>query len=107
MGRAKKSIVETFSRVYAEASPEEQAALRVWMRNNIRPQKELRVDVAKARPFEKDSVEARDRRMLEFPPSMSHREVAKLLQTEGWFSPKTTVYYIEYRVRRVREKGAF
>jgi hypothetical protein len=42
--------------------------------------------------------------MLEFPPSMSHREVAKLLQTEGWFSPKTTVYYIEYRVTRVREK---
>ena len=43
--------------------------------------------------------------MLEFPPSMSHREVAKLLQAEGWFSPKTTVYYIEYRVRRLREKG--
>ena len=56
------------------------------------------MDVAKARRFEKDSVEARDRRMLEFPPSMSHREVAKLLQAEGWFSPKTTVYYIEYRV---------
>jgi hypothetical protein len=36
---------------------------------------------------------------------MSHREVAKLLQAEGWFSPKTTVYYIEYRVRRLREKG--
>jgi hypothetical protein len=75
------------------------------MRNIIRPQKEPRVDVAKARRFEKDSVEARYRRMLEFPPSMSHREVAKLLQAEGWFSPKTTVYYIEYRVRRLREKG--
>ena len=42
--------------------------------------------------------------ILEFPLSMSHREVAKLLQAEGWFSPKTTVYYIEYRVRRLREK---
>ena len=63
------------------------------------------MDVAKARRFEKDSVEARDRRMLEFPPSISHREVAKLLQAEGWFSPKTTVYCIEYRVRRLREKG--
>ena len=105
MSRAKKSIVEAFSRGYEAASPDEQAALRVWMRNIIRPQKEPRVDVAKARRFEKDSIEARDRRMLEFPPSMSHREVAKLLQAEGWFSPKTTVYYIEYRVRRLREKG--
>jgi hypothetical protein len=102
---ANQSIVETFSCAYAAASPAEQAALRVWMRNIIRPQKEPRVDVAKARRFEKDTVEARDRRMLEFPPSMSHREVAKLLQAEGWFSPKTTVYYIEYRVRRLREKG--
>jgi hypothetical protein len=104
VSRPKKSIVDTFSRAYSSASPDEQAALRVWMRNIIRPQKEPRVDVAKARRFEKDTVEARDRRMLEFPPSMSHREVAKLLQAEGWFSPKTTVYYIEYRVRRLREK---
>ena len=36
---------------------------------------------------------------------MSPREVAKILQAEGWFSLKTTVYYIEYRVRRLREKG--
>ena len=36
---------------------------------------------------------------------MSHREVAKLLQAEGWFSPKTTVYYIEFRIRSLREKG--
>jgi hypothetical protein len=43
--------------------------------------------------------------MLEFPLSMSHREVAKLLQAEGWFSPKTTLYHIEFRVRRLREKG--
>jgi hypothetical protein len=105
VSRAKKSIVETFSHAYAAASPDDQAALRVWMRNIIRPQKEPRVDVAKARRFEKDTVEARDRRMLEFPPSMSHREVAKLLQAEGWFSPKTTVYYLEYRVWRLREKG--
>jgi hypothetical protein len=104
VSRAKTSIVEAFSRSYEAASPDEQAALRGRMRNIIRPQKEPRVDVAKARRFEKDSIEARIRRMLEFPPSMSHREVAKLLQAEGWFSPKTTVYYIEYRVRRLREK---
>jgi hypothetical protein len=104
VSRPKKSIVDTFSRAYSSASPDEQAALRVWMRNIIRPQKEPRVDVAKARRFEKDTVEARDRRMLELPLSMSHREVAQFLQAEGWFSPKTTVYYIEYRVRRLREK---
>ena len=105
VSRAKKSIVKTFSRAYSSASPDEQAALRVWMRNIIRPQEEPRVDVAKAKRFEKDSVEARNRRILEFPVSISHREVAKALQAEGWFSLKTTVYYIEYRVRRLREKG--
>ena len=51
-----------------------------------------------------DTVEARNRRILEFPVSMSHIEVAKALQAQGWFSLKTTVYYIEYRVRRLREK---
>ena len=75
------------------------------MRDIIRPQKKPRVDVAKARRFEKDSVEARNRRILEFPISTSNREVAKTLQAEGYFSPKTTVYYIEYRVRRLRERG--
>ena len=74
------------------------------MRDIIHPQKKPRVDIAKARRFEKDSVEARNRRILEFPLSMSHREIAKTLQAEGYFSLKTTVYYIEYRVRRLREK---
>ena len=105
VSRAKKSIVETFSRAYSSASPDEQALLRVWMRDIIRPQKKPRVDVAKARRFEKDSVEARNRRILEFPVSMSHREVANALQAEGYFSLKTTVYYIDYRVRRLRERG--
>jgi hypothetical protein len=86
----KNPLVEKFSRAYAAASPDEQAALRVWTRNIICPQKEPRVDVAKARKFEKDSVETRDRRIiLEFPLSMSPREVAKILQADGWFSLKT------------------
>jgi hypothetical protein len=42
VNRAKKSIVETFSRAYEAASPEEQAALRVWMRDVILPQKKPR-----------------------------------------------------------------
>jgi hypothetical protein len=102
--KRKKSLVETFSRAYSSASQDEQAALRVWMRDIIHPQKKPRIDIAKARRFEKDSVEARNRRILEFPLSMSHREIAKTLQAEGYFSLKTTVYYIEYRVRRLREK---
>jgi hypothetical protein len=45
-------LVKTFSRAYEAASPEDQAAFWLWMPNIIRPQKELRVDVAKARKFE-------------------------------------------------------
>jgi hypothetical protein len=52
-----------------------------------------RVNVAKARRFEKDSIEARDRRILEFPLSVSHREIAKTLQAKGFLvrkRPSTT-----------------
>jgi hypothetical protein len=28
-----------------------------------------------------------------------------MLKAEGWYSSKTTRYYIEYRVRRLRGKG--
>ncbi len=69
------------------------------------PRKNLALMSQKLEDSKRTRVEARDRRILELPLSMSHREVAKLLQAEGWFSSKTTAYYIEYRVRRVREKG--
>ena len=36
---ANQSIVETFSRAYAAANPEEQAALRVWKRDIVLPEK--------------------------------------------------------------------
>ena len=36
---------------------------------------------------------------------MSSKTVAKTLKAEGWYGPKTTVYYIEYRVRRLRERS--
>jgi hypothetical protein len=101
---SRKNPVESFSRAYAAASPDEQAALRVWMRNMVLPQKERRRDVAKARRSEKDRIEAGDRRILEFPPSTSPRTVAKVLKAEGWYSPKTTTYYIEYRIRRLRAR---
>ena len=100
----KNSLVETFFRAYAAASLEEQAALRVWMRDIVLPRKEARNDLAKSRRSEKDSVAACDRCILEFPLSMSSKTVAKVLKTEGWYSPKTTIYHIEFRVRRLREK---
>ena len=36
---------------------------------------------------------------------MSPNAVAKTLKAEGWDGPKTTVYYIECRVRRLRRKS--
>jgi hypothetical protein len=102
VSRAKKSIVETFSRAYAAASPDEQAALRVWMCNIILPRKERRNDLVKSRRSEKDSI---DRRILEFPLSTSSKTVAKILKAAGWYSPKTTIYHIEFRVRRLRGKS--
>jgi hypothetical protein len=38
---------------------------------------------------------------------MRPREVAKILKAEGSYGPKTTVYYIEFRVRRLPWKRSF
>jgi hypothetical protein len=35
---------------------------------------------------------------------MSPNAVAKALIEEGWYSKKTKVYYIEFRVRRLRRE---
>ena len=75
------------------------------MRNIILPGKVRRDDLARARRTEKESVAARDRRILEFPLSKSPKEVAKALKAEGWYSKGTTVYYIGFRVRQLREKA--
>ena len=76
-------MVETFSRAYDAASPDEQAALRAWMRDIILPRKQRRKDIIKSLRSEKDSIAARDRRILEFPLSMSPNAVAKILKAEG------------------------
>ncbi len=73
------------------------------MREIVVPQREPCKDLSRSRRSEKDSVAARDQRVLEFP--QGPREVAKMLKAESWYGPKTTVYYIEFRVRRLREKG--
>jgi len=43
--------------------------------------------------------------VLEFPLSISPRAAAKILKAEGWYSPKTTIYHIEDRVRRCVERA--
>jgi hypothetical protein len=101
-----KATVDDFSRAYAAASPDEQAELRVWMRNIILPGIVRRTDLDRVRRSEKGSIEARDRRILEFPSTMSPKEVAKALRAEEWYSTKTTVYHIEHRVKRLRKKKA-
>jgi hypothetical protein len=100
-----KVTVEEFAKAYAAASPDEQAELRLWMRRIILPGKIPRTDLARAKRSEKKSIAARGRRILEFPLSMTRNAVAKALRAEGGYSPKTTVYHIEHRVRRLREKA--
>jgi hypothetical protein len=74
------------------------------MRNVVLPGDFRRSDLGRVRRNEKESVEERDRRILEFPLSMSPNAVAKALRAEGWYSKGTAVYYIGYRVRRLRAK---
>jgi hypothetical protein len=71
----------------------------------LRPLRAGNQALARAKRSEKESIVARDRRILEFPLSMTPNAVAKALRAEGWYSPKTTVYHIEHRVRRLREKA--
>jgi hypothetical protein len=74
------------------------------MREIVVPQREPTKDLAKSRRCEKDSIAARDRRILEFPFSTCSKTAAQILKAEGWYGPKTTIYYIEFRLRRLREK---
>jgi hypothetical protein len=79
-------LVAKFSRLYAEADPEEQFALRAWMRDIILGRKVRSGSMVHARRIEKRMIEACDRRILEFPLDMDAREVAKPLKREGWYA---------------------
>ena len=83
---ATNQLVARLSRLYAEAGPEDQFALRVWMRDIILGRKEGSVNMRQARWNEKRMVEACERRILEFPQDMDEREVAKELRREGWYA---------------------
>jgi hypothetical protein len=55
------------TRLYAQAAPEDQLALRVWMRDIILGREVGRANTVRARRSEKRMVEACERRILEFP----------------------------------------
>ena len=99
----KNSLVETFFRALRRSEPRgtsSVARLDAGHRSSPKRRPQQSRKVAEER---EDSVAARDRRMHEFPLSMSSKTVAKVLKTEG-YSPKTTIYHIEFRVRHLREK---
>jgi hypothetical protein len=98
-------LVAKFSRLYAEAGPEDQLALRVWMRDIILGRKVERANTVRARRSEKRMVEACERRILEFPLGRDAREVAKELKREGWYAWATDYQSIIFRIERVRAKA--
>jgi hypothetical protein len=102
---ATNQLVAKVSRLYAEAAPEDQLALRVWMRDIILGRKKGRVSMLHARRIEKRMVEACERRILEFPVGMDAREVAKELKREGWYAWATDYQSIILRIERVRAKA--
>jgi hypothetical protein len=102
---ATNQLVAKFSRLYAQAAPEDQLALRVWMRDIILGRKVGSASAVRARRMEKRMVEACERRILEFPLGMDAREVAKELKREGWYAWASDYESIVFRIKRVRAKG--
>ena len=102
---ATNQLVAKFSRLYAQAAPEDQFALRVWMRDIILGRKEGSVNTVRARRNEKRMVEACERRILEFPLDMDAREVAKELKREGWYAWASDHDGIVFRIKHVRAKA--
>ena len=95
-------LVAKFSRLYAEAAPEDQLALRVWMRDIILGRKVGSANMVHARRKEKRMTEACERRILEFPLTMDARQVAKELKREGWYAWASDYASIIFRIERVR-----
>jgi hypothetical protein len=101
---AANKLVAKFSGLYAKAAPEDQLALRVWMRDIILGRKVGSANTVRARRVEKRMIEACERRILKFPLGMDAREVAKQLKREGWYAWAKDYESIIRRIERVREK---
>ena len=95
-------LVAKVSKLYAQAAPEDQLALRVWMRDILLGRTAGTRNLAHASRLEKRSREACERRILEFPREMDARKVAEELQREGWYSGATNREYIVLRIQYVR-----
>jgi hypothetical protein len=102
---ATNQLVAKFSCLYAQAAPEDQFALRVWMRDIILGRKVGSANPVRARRIEKRIVGACERRILEFPRDMDAREVAKELKREGWYAWASDYRSIILRIKRVRAKA--
>jgi hypothetical protein len=105
VNRATNQLVAKVSRLYAEAAPEDQLALRVWMRDIILGRKVGSTNMVRARRIEKRMTEACERRILEFPLGVESREVAKELKREGWYAWASDNEGIILRIERVRAKA--
>ena len=79
-------LVAKVSRLYADASPDDQFTLGAWMRDIILGRKEGSVNMLHAKRVEKRMVGACERRILEFPLAMGARDVAKELKREGRYA---------------------
>jgi hypothetical protein len=104
VGGATSQLVATFARIYAEASPEDQFALRVWMRDIILARKVGSASTVLARRREKRMVEACEHRILKFPLDMDAHEVAKELRREAWYACASDYENIVFRIKGVRAK---
>ena len=102
---ATNQLVAKFSRLHAQTAPQDQLALRVWMRDIILGRKVGSANMVHARRSEKRMVEACERRILEFPLGMDSREVAKELKREGWYAWASSYESIIFRIERVRAKA--
>jgi hypothetical protein len=97
-------LVAKFSRLYAEASPDDQFALRVWMRDIILGRKAGSVNMRHAKRAEKRMAKACERRIMEFPLAMDAREIAKELKREGWYAWASDYASIIFRIERVQRR---
>jgi hypothetical protein len=64
---ATNQLVAKISRLYAEADPDDQFALRAWMRDIILGRKVRSGSMVHVKRIEKRMIEACERRILEFP----------------------------------------
>jgi hypothetical protein len=103
--KATNQLVAKFSRLYVEAAPEDQFALRVWMRDIILGRKVGNANMVHARRSEKRMIEACERRILEFPFGQRRPRGRHKLKREGWYAWASDCESIIFRIERVRAKA--